>query len=309
MGEENGIFFMDEFFVERLASLSENNSGETGEEGSGDLVDQPLEEGETTDGNEQEPGNDKEDQGKEDKEDESGSDPAEPEHTTGDGEQQPDIEEIMERLDLLWNQEDSEEATGVTERLDALIQLLTPEETEDGIETYAVAFPFEGYEDWEYQIGVQYAVYPWGAGYWMEATETFYDPESFVARYDEIISLCANGGTLKDFYVMYIWEDYGGDDGDRLVYDYQAVVEPEPEPGEEEPDETAAQLLSHLETISTTLAEMQQADLEYYQTVYDYQEEMLEMQTAETVCSIVLCVGLFAIFAAMIWEELLWRFK
>ena len=289
-------------FIKDPESLSGNNSG-----GEPDPVTpEPEEPG--TEG--PDPGEDKDQEEKEDTGKSPEEDAGDQQEETGQ-DQQPGYEELLERLDLIGMQEDSEETSGVTERLDALIQLLTPEETAEGIEAYAVAFPFEGYEEWEYQIGVQYAVYPWGAGHWMEATETFYDPESFVARYDEIISLCANGGTLKDFYVMYIWEDYGGDDGDRLVYDYQAVTEPEPEPepGEEEPNETAAQLLSHLETINTTLAEMQQADLEYYQAVYDYQAEMLEMQAADTGSTIILCIAVFAVLGELIMKHLLEVFR
>ena len=281
-------------FVEDPESLSGN-----------DLVDEP-EEPETE---KPEPGEDDNREEKEDTEKTPEENDGDQQEETGQ-DQQPGYEELLERLDLIGMQEDSEETSGVTERLDALIQLLTPEETEDGIETYAAAFPFEGYEDWEYQIGVQYAVYPWGAGHWMEATETFYDPESFVARYDELISLCANGGTLKDFYVMYIWEDYTGD-WETLVYDYQAITEPEPEPDpvEEEPDEAVELLLSHLESIDMTLAEMQQADLEYYQAVNDYQAEMLKINAAEAACTIVICVAVIAIFATLLWSELFRRFK
>ena len=239
-----------------------------------------------------------------------------PEENAGDqqeetgSDQQLDIEDIMERLDLLGTQEDSEEPAGVMERLDLLIQLFTPEETGDGIETYAAAFSFEGNEDWEYHIWMQFKVYPYGLGNWLEQKEMYNNPESFVSRYEEIVSLCKEGGTLKDFYVMYIWEDYTGD-WETLVYDYQAVVEPEPEPepGEEEPGEAVELLLSHLENINATLAEMQQADLEYYQAVYDYQAEMLEMQTADTGATIILCIAVLAVLGELIIKHLLEVFR
>lgn len=237
-------------------------------------------------------------------------DPGEPVQDTGRGED-PRIDEILDRLDYMREQgEASDKDKSVTERLDALIELFTvdPEE-ESGIETHAEAFPFEGYEEWEYQIGVKYCVYPWGFGRWMDQIETYSDPESFKARYDEIVSLCADGGTLKDFYVMYIWEDYCGDWED-LVYDYQAAEpEPEPDPGEEEPDETAELLLSRLEDISTTLEEMQQADLEYYQSVAAHQDEMLKLQTADTGSTIMLCVVVFMVLGELTIKHFLEGFR
>lgn len=207
-----------------------------------------------------------------------------------------------------------EEDTSVDEKLDRLLDLLTLEDTEDGIEAYAAVFPFEEYEDWEYPIRMQFEVYPYGYGNWLKQYETYYDPDSFVTRYDEIVSLCQEGGSLKDFYVEYIWEDYGGD-WETLVYDYEAVIEPEPEPEDPEPeepvkeDDTAAQLLSHLEDINDTLMEMTAADMEFYESVLLYQDDMLELQEASVALEIVMAVGIFLTFGALLVKIMMERLR
>lgn len=211
-------------------------------------------------------------------------------------------EGITERLTELMKPADN---TDVTERLDALIQMLTPEEQEEEPEPYAAAFSFDGYEEWDYPVTMKFMVYPYGAGYWMENTEHYEDADSFETRYDEIVSLCGEGGMLKDFYVQYIW-----DSNDGLLYDYETQTpEPEPDPGDEGQKETVELLLSHLEGINTTLSGMTEADAEYYEVLQDYQEEMLEMQAASTATDIFICIGVFAIFAALVWQWFLGRFK
>lgn len=206
-----------------------------------------------------------------------------------------------------------EEDTSVDERLNRLLDLLTLEDTE-GIESYAAVFPFEGYEDWEYPIRMQFEVYPYGYGNWLKQYETYYDPDGFVTRYNEIVSLCQEGGSLKDFYVEYIWEDYGGD-WETLVYDYEAVTEPEPEPEEPEPEDpvqevdTAAQLLSHLEGINDTLMEMAAADTEFYESVLLYQEDMLGLQKASVALEIVMAAGIFLIFGALLVKIVMERLR
>lgn len=211
-------------------------------------------------------------------------------------------EGITERLTELMKPADN---TDVTERLDALIQMLTPEEQEEGPEPYAAAFSFDGYTEWDYPVTMQFMVYPYGAGYWMENTEHYGDADSFQTRYDEIVSLCGEGGTLKDFYVQYIW-----DSNDELIYDYEAQTpEPGPDPGGEEQDETTELLLSYLESMDNTIGDMEQAVVEYCQTVMDYQAEMLQMMAASTATDIFICIGVFAIFAALVWQWLFGRFR
>lgn len=221
-----------------------------------------------------------------------------------DSETQDLYQEIMERLELMDVPEDE---TGITERLDAMLMLMAPEEmTEETAVTYSAAIPFEGYEDWIYPINMQFQVYPYGYGNWLKQYQSFSDASSFAARYEEIVSLCQEGGSLKDFYVEYIWEDYGGSD-ECLVYDYQAVPE-EPDPGQTETKEALDRILVHLETFSTTLDGMALAGTDYYKAVSDYQAQMLEAQALNI--SVGLAGGFFsgmtagALVALMAWRKM-----
>ena len=89
--------------------------------------------------------------------------------------------------------------------------------------------PFDGWRDWWYPVRMEYTVHPWGAGYDMEQSERIETADALLARYNEILGLVGNNGsgkTLKDFYVRYIWDDIDSDE-EVLVYDYQAVKEPD----------------------------------------------------------------------------------
>ena len=130
------------------------------------------------------------------------------------------------------------------------------------------------------------------------------DHEQFLEDFQDLAWNCHLGTVFKDFYIDKVY-----DSGGNKVYDSQPEQEPDPDPGKEEPNETVELLLSQLEDINTTLKEMQQADLEYYQAVYDYQAEMREINAAETACTIVICVAVIAIFATLLWSELFRRFK
>lgn len=298
MGEQDGIILDD------IRTVSENNPGDVppaeetppgDEDGTGGSVDQPAEPEDPTGGSEQKPGDDTSNQGKEEQE-------TQPVIVVEDEDAKEWREDITERLTEMMKPEDT---TDVTERLDALIALLTPEELEGEPEVYAAAMSFENYTEWDYPIIMQYKVYPYGAGYWMPANESFDSPDSFQTRYEEIVGLCGEGGTLKDFYVEYIY-----DCNDDLIYDYEAQTpEPEPDPGDEEQKETVELLLSHLEGINTTLSGMTQADAEYYQMVKDYETEMLEMQSVSTATDIFICIGVFAVFGALVFWQFLGRFK
>ena len=85
-----------------------------------------------------------------------------------------------------------------------------------------ITVPFDGLESWDYPVTMEFTVHPWGAGYDMDQTETLDTAEAFKARYGEIVELCRDGGTLKDFYVRYIRDNSG-----NTVYDYEVVAEPE----------------------------------------------------------------------------------
>lgn len=273
------------------------NPGED-ENGTDDPVDQPAEPDDPAYGNEQEPGSDTPDPGKEDKEDQ-------PVIVIEDGGSEEWREEITKRLEELTEPEDT---TDVTERLDALIGLLTPDELSEEPEAEAQAeqpVPVEGYEGFSYPVKVEYAVLFAGYEEYITDMETYGDPETFLADYADFVLECSRpGSNFKDFYVRYVY-----DSGNSIVYDCESQMpDPGPDTGEEEPD-PADLLLSHLEGINATLSGMAQADAEYYQMVQDYETEMLEMQAVSIAANIAICFGLFSIFAALVFWQFLGRFN
>lgn len=293
MGEHDGTISDD------LRTVSGNNpgdippAGETppeNEDGTGDPVDHPAEPGENVGGNEQEPGRNTEDQDKKES----------PVVVIEDGDSKEWRDSITEQLTELMEPEDN---TDVTERLDALIPMLTPEE--DGLEAYAAeTVPVEGYETFQYPVKVEYAVLFAGYEEYFTETQTYDDPETFKTDYEDFAYECSKpGSSFKDFYISCIY-----DANNDIAYEIK-TPEPEPDPGDEEQKETVEQLLSHLEGISTTLSDMGQADAEYYQMVQDYQTEMLEMQAVNTATNIFICVGVFGVFIAMIWAQLFGRIR
>lgn len=315
MGGQDGTI-MDEGFL--MDTVSGN--GLPGDEapaedgnGAGGSVTQPEEPGQAADGSEQEPGAGAENQDKADKENPPGQDAGvqgQPIVIVEDGDPAGWREDVSNQLAELARPEDNTDVTG---RLDALIQLLTPEEVpEEAAEDTGdvdpapyVASLFNGYAEWGYPVTVQSAVYPYGSGDWLEQEETYQDAGSFLTGYEETAAQCGEGGTLRDFYVKYIWDCSGG-----KVYDYELLnAEPEPEPAEGEGDGTAGLLLSHLEGINTTLSGMVQADMDFYQMVEDYNTEMLKMQAASTATDIFICIGVFAVFITLVWSQLFGRFK
>lgn len=213
-------------------------------------------------------------------------------------------EEISERMTELMKPQDT---TDVTERLDNLIMLLTPEEdaVEEDLEPYASAIiPVEGYEGFEYPVKVDYSVLFAGYEEYMTQRMTYDDPETFRIDYEDFASECSKpGSNFKDFYISCIY-----DAGGNTVYEVQ-TPEPGPDPGDEEQKEITEQLLTHLENINTTLSGMVEADMEYYQAVKDYQAEMLELTAADTGLTLITCLGVFAIFAVLFWSQFFGRFK
>ena len=67
--------------------------------------------------------------------------------------------------------------------------------------------------------------------------------------------------------------------------------------------------VSHLEDINTTLEGMALSDLEYLQATADYQDQMLEMQAVNTATNIFICIGVFAVFGSLVFQQFLGRFK
>lgn len=162
-----------------------------------------------------------------------------------------------------------------------------------------IGIPFDGWESWAYPITVDYTVHPWGAGYDMDVTDIYDTPEAFKTDYNKNVKLCGDGGTLKDFCIRMIT-----DSGGNTVYEAR-----EPDPGDEEQKETVQLLLSHLEDINTTLEGMSLADLEYLQATADYQDQMLQMQAVNTATNIFICIGVFAVFGSLVFQQFLGRFK
>ncbi len=297
MGKQDGTIYND------MAGVSGNDlpgdEAAAGENGTGDPVEpaEPVEPEGPAEGNEQEPGNDTSDPGEEEQE-------TQPVVVIEDGDSKEWREDITQRLAEMMKPEDT---TDVTERLDALIGLLTSDELSEGEpEADAQAAPVEGYEGFSYPVKVEYAVLFAGYEEYITDTETYGDPETFRADYEDFVAECSRpGSNFKDFYVRYVY-----DSGNSLVYDCKSQMpEPEPDPGDEEEKETVELLLSHLEGINTTLSGMVQADAEYYQMVKDYQAEMLEMQSLSTATDIFICIGVFAVFGALVFWQFLGRFK
>lgn len=179
-----------------------------------------------------------------------------------------------------------------------LLDKLSPKAQEDTADAPASpSIPIEGYRDWNYGITVNLEIYPYGLGHWTKVTETFSSPEEFEARYIQWCSYV--GDTVDSFYMTTIYDDDGNE-----VYNYETYQEPEPdEPEPEEPvqeDETVTQLLSHLEGINDTLMEMTAADTEFYESVLLYQKDMLELQKTGVALDIIIAVGTFLIFGALL---------
>lgn len=282
-------------FIEDPDSLSGNDPG-----GEPDPVTpEPEEPGTET----PDPGEDENQDGKEEQEKPPGQSTGDQQEDAESGDPL-DIGEIMKRLDLLDMKEDREAVKSLTESIRSLVDLMSIDQYQQGDVYTPPDILIEGYRDWNYPIIVDYMVNIVGYEDMLPQSMDYDDPDQFLEDFQDIAWNCYLGTVFKDFYIDKVY-----DAGGNKVYDSQPETEPEPDPGEEEPNETVELLLSHLENIDATLAEMQQADLEYYQAVYDYQEEMLQIQAIETANTIFICAAVIAIFAAMLWSELFRRFK
>lgn len=252
----------------------------------------------------EEPGTENQDPGEDENQEGNKEQDKIPEEGGGDKQEdlQPGYEEIMERLDLLGAQADNTDVKTLTESIRSLVDLMSMDQYQQGDIYTPPDILIEGYREWDYPITVDYMISVVGYEDMLPQSMDYEDPGQFLEDFQDMAWNCYLGTVFKDFYIDKVYDANGS-----KVYDSQP--ETEPDPGEEEPGEAVDLLLSHLETINATLAEMQQADLEYYQAVYDYQEEMLQLQTVDTVFSMAICVALFAIFATLIWDELFRRFR
>lgn len=279
-------------FMEDLESLSGNDLGgdmEPGTEGPGTVMPDPGED---------------ENQEEKEEQDKTPVESAGDQHEDTAAEIFPQYEEIMERLDLLDMQEDATDLTPLTESIQSLVNLMSMDQYQQRDVYTPPEILIEGYQDWDYPITVDYLISIVGYEDMVPQSAAYDDPEQFLEDFQDLAWNCFQGTVFKDFYIDKVY-----DAGGEKVYDSQPETEPEPEPGEEEPGEAVELLISHLENIDATLAEMQQADLEYYQAVYDYQKEMMHVQAIETANTIFICVAVIAIFAAILWSELFRRFK
>ena len=133
----------------------------------------------------------------------------------------------------------------------------------------------------------------------------FQSADAFEADFEKMQD-DVDAGYLRSFYIRYV---YGiDDDGEYglLLYDSENPVTVPEEP-EENP--AAELLLSHLEGISTCLADMSAADVEYYHATLEYREEMLELQRADTASTVILCVAVFMVAAEIAVAGFLGRLK
>lgn len=216
-------------------------------------------------------------------------------------EQQPvDEETIAEKVvEMLQPEKDS----SVEEKIDMLLEMISPKTYENAADVpVSPSIPIEGYRDWYYGITVNLDIYPYGLGHWTKVTETFSTPEEFETRYAQWCSYV--GDTVDSFYMATIY-DAGGNE----VYNYETYQEPEPEEPEPEgpvhEDQTVARLLSHLDGLNGTLTEMTATDIEFYESVLLYQENMLELQKTDVALDIIIAVGIFLIFGALLVEILM----
>lgn len=168
-----------------------------------------------------------------------------------------------------------------------------------------VSIPIDGYRDWNYSINVRYKVYPYGAGYYMEVSDTFADSEEFEEWYSRTSSLIND--TLKDFYILTVTDDNGTE-----VYNYESYVDPGDSSGEDEPENEhnpSGQYLEILQDIYAELEAVKESEEENQLLADEYRKEMLNLQTAETGSSIIICVALFIIAAEIAFREIFARLK
>lgn len=168
-----------------------------------------------------------------------------------------------------------------------------------------VLIPINGYHDWNYAINVRYKVYPYGAGYYMEVSDTFSEPEDFEAWYSHTSSLIND--TLKDFYILTVTDDYGIE-----VYNYETYIDPGDSSEEDDPEKEhnpSGEYLEILQDIYAELEAIKESEEEMQLLTDEYRNEMLILQTAETGSNIIICVALFIISAEIAFREIFARFK
>lgn len=217
-----------------------------------------------------------------------------------------DRQQVEDALnDVLARLKEPDRTDELTQRLDEMIELLTPEETEDVVpERSQLSIPSSDYTEWDYPVKTVYGITT-RTGYSTYVSMVYDSADAFNADFEKMQTDVIEGN-LQSFYVRYVYGIGDDDNYSVLLYDSEnPVTVPE------EPEDTTVTdlLLSHLEGINTYLSDMQAADLEYYQAMADYREEMLELQTADTASTVILCVAVFMVSAQLLFSELFRRLK
>lgn len=213
----------------------------------------------------------------------------------------PDLSGYMEMFrDVLADFEPPDYTEELAGRIDEVIELLTPEESEPVVHS-ELAAPPSGYTDYTYPVSVTYGITT-ATGYSTYVSMEYDSADTFCAGFEKMESDVMEGN-LQSFYVRYVRGL--GEDGTYSLTLYDSET-PIPEPEE---NETAVLLLSRLEEIDICLSDMAAADTAYYEACADYRKEMLELQTADTAGTLCLCVALFIVVGLLMVDMFFRRVK
>lgn len=174
------------------------------------------------------------------------------------------LESVSERLD------NSPDFDGLVDSLHSLVDIMSVQAFSSNVET-SVTIPIKGYKDWDYGITVNFAVFPYGAGYWMYSSENCSNAEDFESWYANMCSLI--GDTLNDFHITTVVDDNGTE-----VYDYETYVDSgmEEEPVEE--DTFKEDMLLSLALLHEDLQTISMNDLEYRGETLQLQQQYLDFE-------------------------------
>lgn len=279
---------------ENYQETTENENTETVSGNDLETNDQETEEGKTDD-NEQEHNEDHQDN-TQDKQDNQNS---ETETVTYVPDQEWK-EEITQQLQLL---KDANNNGDITERLDALIDVMTLE-VEAREENYnllmsaddvTAGFPIEGYKEWNYPVTVCSESCSVGTSGWTPSEDVLADVSGAETWYTDICQQI--GVSLTDFRIVTVT-----DAEENEVYHIPAETEEILEPEEDE-------ALYCLMEIRDILVTAQEEDALYRQAVYEYHQDMRDAQTAQVAYSAMSAIGIFIIVGILGITELFHKMK